>query len=156
MGCLKRLGAFSQDVYSGGMEQTHDEVTAYHEAGHAVIALALGRTIHKVSVLPNRERLGECRFGKGNARATDDWLEPAQIAGIAGGRVVRAPMRMLVVLSEVAYRARLLPFGADRAVLLGGPLALDPTRAREAWGWRASQASGAVLGGFLAAQSSRR
>ena len=88
--------------------------------------------------------------------ATADWLEPAQIAGIAGGRVVRVPLRMLVVLSEVAYRARLLPFGADRAVLLGGPLALDPTRAREAWGWRASQASGAVLGGFLAAHSSRR
>ena len=35
-------------------QQPHDEVTAYHEAGHAVIALALGRTVHKVSALPNR------------------------------------------------------------------------------------------------------
>jgi UDP-glucose 4-epimerase len=88
--------------------------------------------------------------------ATEDWLDPAQIAAIAGGRVLRMPLRMLVVLSEVAYQGRLLGFGADRAILLGGPLALDPTRAREAWGWRASLASGAVLGAFLAAHSSRR
>ena len=65
-------------------QQSHDEVTAYHEAGHAVIALALGRTIHKVSVLPNRERLGECRFGKGNARATDDWLEREILIALGG------------------------------------------------------------------------
>jgi nucleoside-diphosphate-sugar epimerase len=88
--------------------------------------------------------------------ATEDWLDPAQIAAITGGRVVRAPLRALVVFSEIAYRARLLGFGADRAVLLGGPLALDPTRARDAWGWRARLTSGSVLGGFLTAHSSRR
>jgi hypothetical protein len=66
------------------MDQPHDAVTAYHEAGHAVIALALGRTIHKVSVLPNRERLGECRFGKGNVRATDDWLEREILIALGG------------------------------------------------------------------------
>lgn len=68
------------------MEQTqpHDAVTAYHEAGHAVVALALGRTIHKVSVLPNRERLGECRFGKGDARTTDDWVEREILIALGG------------------------------------------------------------------------
>lgn len=66
------------------MEQPHDEVTAYHEAGHAVVALALGRTIHKVSVLPNRERLGECRLGNGNARPTDDWLEREILIALGG------------------------------------------------------------------------
>ncbi|MBN9122901.1 MAG: cell division protein FtsH [Planctomycetes bacterium] len=65
-------------------QQPHDPVTAYHEAGHAVIALALGRTIHKVSVLPNRERLGECRFGKGNVRATDDWVEREILIALGG------------------------------------------------------------------------
>jgi ATP-dependent Zn protease len=64
--------------------QSHDEVTAYHEAGHAVVALALGRTVHKVSVLPNRERLGECRFGKGDARATDDWVEREILIALGG------------------------------------------------------------------------
>jgi hypothetical protein len=63
---------------------THDEVTAYHEAGHAVVALALGRTIHKVSVLPNRERLGEVRFAKGAAKPTDDWIEREILIALAG------------------------------------------------------------------------
>ena len=88
--------------------------------------------------------------------ATEDWLEPGQIADIAGGRVLRAPLRVLVTGAELAYRARLLGFGADRAVLLGGPLALDPARARRAWGWQGSQPSGTVLAGFLGGQSSRR
>ncbi|MCI0703742.1 MAG: cell division protein FtsH [Planctomycetia bacterium] len=66
------------------MEQLHDEATAYHEAGHAVIALALGRTIHKVGVLPNRERLGECRFGKGSAKPTDDWIEREILIALGG------------------------------------------------------------------------
>src|SRR5262245_21324830 len=66
------------------MEQPHDEATAYHEAGHAVIALTLGRTIHKVSVLPNRERLGECRFGKGSAKPTDDWIEREILIALGG------------------------------------------------------------------------
>jgi ATP-dependent Zn protease len=67
------------------MEQhPHDEVTAYHEAGHAVVALALGRTVHKVSALPNRERLGECRFGKGHAKPTDDWVEREILIALGG------------------------------------------------------------------------
>ena len=81
----KRLGRAANGRYSGGMDpQPHDELTAYHEAGHAVIALALGRTIHKVSVLPNRQRLGECRFGKGSTRATDDWIEREILIALGG------------------------------------------------------------------------
>ena len=88
--------------------------------------------------------------------ATEDWLEPEQISDIAGGRVLRAPLRVLVTGAELAYRVRLLGFGADRAVLLGGPLALDPARAREDWGWQPRQASGDVLRDFLGRHSSRR
>ncbi|HWC38598.1 MAG TPA: NAD-dependent epimerase/dehydratase family protein [Acidimicrobiales bacterium] len=87
--------------------------------------------------------------------ATEDWLEPEQIADVAGGRVLRAPLRVLVTGAEVAYRARLLGFGADRAILLGGPLALDPSRAEDAWTWRASQPSRKVLADFLAPHCSR-
>lgn len=64
--------------------QPHDEVTAFHEAGHAVVALALGRVIHKVSVLPNRERMGEVRFGKGTAKPTDDWVEREILISLGG------------------------------------------------------------------------
>jgi ATP-dependent Zn protease len=62
----------------------HDESTAYHEAGHAVVALALGRPIHKVSVLPDRERLGECQFGKSVFRPSEDWLEREILVALAG------------------------------------------------------------------------
>ena len=41
-----------------------DKATAYHEAGHAVAALALERPVMKVSIRPDRERLGICAFGK--------------------------------------------------------------------------------------------
>lgn len=63
---------------------THDPATAYHEAGHAVIALALDRPVHRVSVLPNRDRLGQCEFGKGVARPSDDWIEREILIALAG------------------------------------------------------------------------
>jgi ATP-dependent Zn protease len=61
-----------------------DEATAYHEAGHAVAALALGRPVHKVSVLPNRDRLGWCEFRKGVFRPSEDWLERELLIALAG------------------------------------------------------------------------
>ena len=81
--------------------------------------------------------------------ATDDWLSETQIAAVAGGRVVRVPRRVAVPLSEAAYRVHLFDAGADRAVLLDGPLALDCTRAHDELGWRARQGSAEVLREFL-------
>lgn len=69
------------------MEQpppSFDEATAYHEAGHAVVALALDRPVHRVSVLPNRERLGQCEFAKGRFRPTEDWIEREILIALAG------------------------------------------------------------------------
>ena len=62
----------------------HDPVTAYHEAGHAVIALCLDRPVHRVSVLPNRERLGQCEFGKGRFKPREDALEREILIALAG------------------------------------------------------------------------
>jgi plasmid stabilization system protein ParE len=61
-----------------------NEATAYHEAGHAVAALALGRPVHGVSILPDRERAGVCEFGRGNFKPTEDWLEREAIISLAG------------------------------------------------------------------------
>jgi ATP-dependent Zn protease len=61
-----------------------DQATAYHEAGHAVAALALGRPVHKVSALPDRDRLGWCEFKKGVFRPSDDWLEREALIALAG------------------------------------------------------------------------
>lgn len=38
--------------------------TTYHEAGHAVAALALGRRVRSVTVVPDAGRLGACTFAK--------------------------------------------------------------------------------------------
>jgi hypothetical protein len=62
----------------------YDPATAYHEAGHAVVALALGRPVHRVSVLPNRDRLGQCEFGKGVFRPSEDWVEREVMISLAG------------------------------------------------------------------------
>jgi len=77
--------------------------------------------------------------------APPDWLDAPDVAAITGGRVLRLPLRALMACSEAAYRARLLPFGADRACLLSGPLALDASAAREDLGWASTQSSAEVL-----------
>lgn len=60
------------------------EATAYHEAGHAVAALALDRPVVKVSIRPDRDRLGICFFGKAVIRPTQDWLEREVLIALAG------------------------------------------------------------------------
>jgi nucleoside-diphosphate-sugar epimerase len=92
--------------------------------------------------------------GRSSARgeynvATDDWLTEVDIARVAGGRIVRLPLKPILAVAEMALRARLLPFGADRAVLLNGPLALDPRAAAGAFGWRPTRTSADVLAGFV-------
>jgi ATP-dependent Zn protease len=62
----------------------HDEATAYHEAGHAVMALALGRPVASVSILPDRRFLGLCEFGKAVFRPSEDWLEREMLIALAG------------------------------------------------------------------------
>ena len=60
------------------------EVTAYHEAGHGVAALALGRPVAWVSIRPDRKYLGLCAFGKGVFRPSEDWVEREAILSLAG------------------------------------------------------------------------
>jgi nucleoside-diphosphate-sugar epimerase len=81
--------------------------------------------------------------------ATEDWLDEHGVAEVSGGRVVRLPYRVLLHGSEVARRLHLLDMGADRAVLLNGPLALDPSRAATTLGWKARLDSAEVLRQFL-------
>lgn len=66
------------------MEHPHDEATAYHEAGHAVMALTLGHPVQRVSILPNQKHLGRCEFGKGVYRPSEDWLEREILVALGG------------------------------------------------------------------------
>ena len=58
--------------------------TAYHEAGHAVAALALGRQVHRISVLPRRQYSGRCEHRKPVFRPSEDWLECEILISLAG------------------------------------------------------------------------
>lgn len=60
------------------------QATAYHEAGHAVVALVLDRPVHRVSIQTDRERLGACHFGKSVVRPSEDWLEREILIALAG------------------------------------------------------------------------
>jgi ATP-dependent Zn protease len=66
------------------MEPSANQATAYHEAGHAVVALALGRPVQRVSILPDRERLGHCEFKKGKFKPSEDWLEREILIALGG------------------------------------------------------------------------
>jgi ATP-dependent Zn protease len=71
------------------LDTTKLTATAYHEAGHAVMALVLGRSIEKVTISPARlqtggSRLGACRVQKGRFKASKDALEDDVLILLAG------------------------------------------------------------------------
>ena len=66
-----------------------ETATAYHEAGHAVIALVLGRPVQRVSIQPNQLRLGQCELKKGTFRPSQDALE-TEILILLGGLAAEA------------------------------------------------------------------
>lgn len=66
------------------MDQERDQATAYHEAGHAVLALALGRPVQHISILPDGRFLGVCKFGKSVFRPSEDWLERETLIALGG------------------------------------------------------------------------
>ncbi len=106
-----------------------DAASALHAAGRSLAAGGAGGEV--VNVAPA------------------DWLDAAGIAVVSGGRVVALPRAALLGGSRLAQRAGLLPFGADRSVLVCGPLALDPGRAAGLLGWSATRTSAEVLAAAL-------
>lgn len=59
-------------------------LTAYHEAGHAVMALLMGRSVQKVSIIPSQNKLGVCTIQKGRAKQVQDKLEAEVLILLAG------------------------------------------------------------------------
>jgi UDP-glucose 4-epimerase len=79
----------------------------------------------------------------------EGWLEAHDVATLAGSRVVKLPRRTIVTGAEVGRRLGLSPFGADRAVLITGPLALSVSKADRLLGWKATRTSSEVLAAAL-------
>ena len=90
--------------------------------------------------------------------ATADWLSAPDMARLAHSRTVRAPRGLVVAAAELGHRARLSPFGADRAVLICGPLALSPEKAKRLVSWQPRLTSAEVFSAALArgSQGGRR
>ena len=63
--------------------------TAYHEAGHAIVALSLGRTIEKCTIERNSIRLGAVQLGKGGRPRQQDYFEVEAMI-LLGGLVSEA------------------------------------------------------------------
>ena len=64
-----------------------DRLTAFHEAGHAVVAHLLGLTVSQVEVIGNGEDFGSChtlRLPSGEAIAREHALEDALLVACAG------------------------------------------------------------------------
>jgi ATP-dependent Zn protease len=73
----------------GPLPNSQLKATAYHEAGHAVMAHALGRLVKKVTIQPGKsqfgsKRLGVCELNKGRTKATKDLLEEDVLILMAG------------------------------------------------------------------------
>lgn len=63
--------------------------TAYHEAGHAVMACLVGRPIQNVTISPAKIQTGGVRLGavkiqKGRRKSSNDWLEDEVLILFAG------------------------------------------------------------------------
>ena len=96
-----RMRRFGAAAYTVGMSSNDDNettsdtpsesliATAYHEAGHAVMAVSLGRTIHKATIASAKLQTGGVRLGavkmeQGRSGATRDWLENEVLILFAG------------------------------------------------------------------------
>ncbi len=93
----------------------NNPATAFHEAGHAVAALALDRPVSKVSIRADRDRLGICAFGKPVFRPSEDWLEREVLIALAG------------MAAEARYTGTYDRSGAARDLRYARSLALQRT-----------------------------
>lgn len=71
------------------------ELIAFHEAGHAIMALAVGRSVKSVDVHAKGTRLGVCKMNKGrtgkaqSSKASTDTLE-GELLILLGGMAAEA------------------------------------------------------------------
>jgi len=129
-----RIGIRSSDNSQSiiGLYAVDDDetLTAYHEAGHAVIAYALGATVDSLQLwgeadqwLP--ERFGDCRINWGKVDPNSDWQRQREILTILAG-----PVAEMVYRGEPYHPAHYGPWQDDwqRAWTTCQALAPSPER----------------------------
>ncbi len=89
------IGKFHMSNYSNDIGPGPQKIaTAFHESGHAIMAISLGRLIEKVTIEPKKNgidgiRLGSCKLQKGRSKASKDWLED-EVMILLGGMVAES------------------------------------------------------------------
>lgn len=101
----RRLNINDVVVRSDGPTSPEDLATAYHEAGHAVVALALGRAVEKLSIVRNSLRLGAVNFGNRRSGRRQDYFETEAMILLAG------------LVSEAKFTGKLNWGGASQDML---------------------------------------
>jgi nucleoside-diphosphate-sugar epimerase len=105
------------------------------------------------SLVGGAEELGGGQGGGAGGQVINlapvDWLSAGEMAGLAASRVISLPRGALITLSELGRCLGLAPFGADRAALISGPLALSPGKAGQLLGWAPSRTSAEVFADAL-------
>ena len=74
-------------------------MTAYHEAGHAVLALLHGRPVEQVTIRGTRFFLGKCEMDRGRFGPRQDELEAAMLI-LLGGMAAEARLRYPLNLGD--------------------------------------------------------
>jgi hypothetical protein len=80
-------------------------LTAYHEAGHAVMALLHGRPVEQVTIRGTRFFLGKCEMDRGRFGPRQDELEAAMLI-LLGGMAAEARLRGVYELNGAAQDLR--------------------------------------------------
>ena len=72
------------EMNSNTPDPNSDEATAYHEAGHAIVALVLGRPVEKVTIRENSLRLGQVQMSNRRGTPIKDEVEVQALILLAG------------------------------------------------------------------------
>jgi hypothetical protein len=78
------VDSLTKPLFALSIPTMRKELTAYHEAGHAVMALLMGRSVQKVSIIPSQNRLGAVTMQKGRSKQVQDKLEAEMLILLAG------------------------------------------------------------------------
>ncbi len=101
----------SSDAAQREQSRAELKATAYHEAGHAVMAHLVGRPVEKVTIVPGQthsglSRLGACKIQKGRRRASQDPIEDEVLILLSG------------MVAESRVTGRYCPAGASQDLLM--------------------------------------
>ncbi|MFO1066740.1 MAG: hypothetical protein U0892_23015 [Pirellulales bacterium] len=94
------------------MDDDSDEVVAYHEAGHVVMAVLLGGRVRHVTIAPDRDD-GPRRFGDTEVHWPRRKMSPKQMAVAASHVCLAGPAAEMIYTGEPYHPALVRQWDSD-------------------------------------------